>query len=273
MHQKSLKSLHAQVAKLKNMNRVHMTIADTLIKKILAEALTPHREESFSADEAPIDDLLPPSFFADVPDLEVFQQRDSDSNSEFPEQPSSLAVLGTYQWMASPGVITLYRGNIEAYWKSLLKHAYPHFPFITTEDARSVLTLLINSVYQHERFHYVCDFSRRLLGSSFDRWHEEALAVAHEWQCLRAQGGNTIYGRLHPALRRRIVQSMFDHRSAGYRDWRHFASQQDFHAAVTRYLYPASTQTFAGTTFNFAAWIVKHVPDGGNCAWEERIAP
>ncbi|WP_236848660.1 hypothetical protein [Candidatus Thiodictyon syntrophicum] len=124
---------------------------------------------------------------------------------------------------------------------------------------------------EYVALHYVCDFCRRLLGGSFDRWHEEALAVAWEWQWLRSQDRwNSFYGLMHPTLRRIVVQAMFDHRAPGYRDWQQFASQTNFHDAVTAYLYPASAQTFVGTAFNFGAWAVAHVPDDANRAWDER---
>ena len=251
-----------------------MNIADTIIKQVLADALIQHRYHSSSADEAPNDGLLEPGIFDDRPNLDVFHERAPDSGEFFPELPDSLSLLGTYQWMASPGFITLYRGNIEAYWKSLITHTQRQFPFITTKDAERVLQLLVYSVYQHERFHYVCDFCRRLFGGPFDRLHEEALAVAWEWQWLRSQDRwNSFYGLMHPTLRRIVVQAMFDHRSPGYRDWRQFADQTVFHDAVAAYLYPASAQTFAGTAFNFGAWAVAHVPDDANRGWDERIGP
>lgn len=110
-------------------------------------------------------------------------------------------------------------------------------------------------------------------GSS-DPWHEEAFAVAWEWQWLRSQDRwNSFYGLMHPTLRRSVVPAMFDHRSPGYCDWRQFANQAAFHDAVTAYLYPASARTFAGTAFNFAAWAVVHVADDANRAWDERIVP
>ncbi|MBV5347259.1 hypothetical protein [Lamprocystis purpurea] len=251
-----------------------MTIADTLVKQVFADVPIRRRDDSLSVNEAPDDGLLPLDLFEDASDLSVFHERAPDSSESFPEIPESLSRLGTYQWMASPGIITLYRGNIEVYWKSLIQHAQRQFPFITTKDAERVLQLLVYSVYQHERFHYVCDFCRRLLGGSFDRWHEEALAVAWEWQWLRSQDRwNSFYGLMHPTLRRIVVQAMFDHRSPGYRDWRQFANQTAFHDAVTAYLYPASVQIFANTAFNFAAWAVAHIPDDANRAWDEQIEP
>jgi hypothetical protein len=66
---------------------------------------------------------------------------------------------------------------------------------------------------------------------------------------------------------------MFDRRSPGYRDWRNYAELNAFHDAVTAYLYPAAVQSFAGTSFNFAAWALAHIPDDGNRAWDERILP
>ncbi|AUB81382.1 hypothetical protein [Candidatus Thiodictyon syntrophicum] len=249
-----------------------MPITDTLIKQILADAPIQHRNLSSPVEEAPDDCLLPSDIFDDAPDIEIFHERAPDSGKSFPESPASVSVLGTYRFMASPGMITLYRGNIETYWKTHIRHAQQQFPFVTTKDAERVLQLLVYSVYQHERFHYVCDFCRRLFGGSFDRWHEEALAVAWEWQWLRSQERwNSFSGLMHPTLRRIVLQSLFDHRSPGYRDWRQFAGQAAFHTAVTAYLYPASAQTFADTGFNFAAWAVAHVPDDANRAWDERI--
>lgn len=250
-----------------------MTITDTLIKQVLADSRIQRREDAVLADQAPDDCLLPLGIFDDASDLDVFRERAPDSSESFPDSPDSLSVLGSYQWMASSGVITLYRGNIETYWKSLIRRAQRQFPFVTAKDAERILQLLVYSVYQHERFHYVCDFCRRLFGGTFDRWHEEAVAVAWEWQWLRSQDRwNSFYGLMHPTLRRIVVNAMFDHRAPGYRDWRQFANPTTFHDAVTAYLHPASAQIFADTEFNFGAWVVAHVPDDSNHAWEERIA-
>ncbi len=249
-----------------------MSIADTLVKQILSDGLIQRQDDPLPSDAAPNDGLLLPGIFDDEPDLDVFHQRVPDSNESFPETSEALSLLGTYQWIASPGMITLYRGNIEAYWKSLMRHGQRWYPFITVKDGERILQLLVYSIYQHERFHYVCDFCRRLFGGSFDRWHEEALAVAWEWQWLKSQDRwNSFYGLMHPTLRRIVVQDMFDHRAPGYRDWRQFANQNNFYDAVTAYLYPASIQTFNGTSFNFGAWAVAHVPDDNNRAWEEQI--
>lgn len=251
-----------------------MSITDSLIKQISAAALPPAHLVPSLDDQLPEADLLPEGQFEDAPGLEVFHNRQPDCDESFPEGAGGLVILGTYRWMHSPGLITLYRGNIEAYWKSLIRHAQQGYPFVTRKDAERILQLVVLSVYQHERFHYVCDFSRRLLGGHFDRWHEEALAVAWEWHWLRDQDRwNSFYGLLHPTLRRLIMQAMFNHQSPGYRDWRNFANRAAFFDAVGTYLYPAGAQTFAGTRFNFAAWALAHIPDDGNPAWEEQIGP
>ena len=202
-----------------------MTITNKLIKQVLADTPIQRREDATPADQAPDDGLLAPGIFDDAPSLDAFHGRAPDSSESFPDLPNSLAVLCTYHWMASPGLITLYCGNIETYWKSLIRHAQRQFSFITTKDAERILQLVVYSVYQHERFHYVCDFCRRLFGGSFAPWHEEALAVAWEWQWLKSQDRwNSFYGLMHPTLRRIVVQAMFDHRAPGYRDWRQFAN-------------------------------------------------
>ena len=248
-----------------------MTIADTLIKQILAQNELPQVWVP-SDDEAPEEDLLPLGIFADSPDFDVFRDRVPDSGERFPDPPESPAILGTYQHMSSPGIITLYRRNIEGCWKSLINHAQRRFPFVTSKDAERVLDLLVLSVYQHERFHYVCDFCRRLFGGQFDRLHEEALAVAYEWQWLRANlGGNTFFGRMHPTLGRIVVRELFDQRAPGYRDWRNFANAAIFHDAVAAYVHPTGGQVFAGTSFNLGRWAVEHIADDKNKAWEEKI--
>ncbi len=249
-----------------------MTIADTLIKNILADHPLRSRDmDPVPPDSAPLDDLLDPDFFLDGPDIEVFLDRAPDSGEDFPEEPGPWSVLGTYHHMASPGLITLYRRNIEAYWMSLLRHARRQFPFITHQDAERMLRLVTHSVYQHERFHYLCDFSRQLLGGQFDHWHEEGLAVAHEWHWQKGQAWNSDSGRMHPSLRRIVMHTMFNHRGRGYRDWRQYAVLADFHAAVTAYLGSHVSPTLAGTAFNLGAWLVAHGADEGNKGWEERI--
>lgn len=249
-----------------------MSIADTLIKRILADQIMFVRsEDALPPDAAPVDDLLPIEVYRDAPDIEVFLTREPDSGEAFTETPDAWSVLGTYRHMASPGRITLYRLNIEAYWKSLLRDAHRQFPFITTKDAERVLSLLTQSVYQHERFHYICDFSRQLLGGSFDRWHEEGLAVAHEWHWQKGLGWNSVAGLMHPTLRRIVTQRMFDHQSKGYKDWRHYALLAHFHAAVASYLFPNIPLALSETSFNCGAWLVAHGADEGNKAWEEQI--
>lgn len=249
-----------------------MTIADVLIKQILAETPWHTPEQTCPDDEMPAEELLPEGVFADAPDMEIFRHRLPDCGDESWENNEEIILLGRYQWMHSPGVITLYRRNIEACWHSLIKHAQKQFPFISREDAKRVLQLLVNAVYQHERFHYVCDFSRHLFNSPFDRLHEEALAVAHEWQWLKSQdSGNTTYGRIHPTLRRIVVAEMFNHQSPGYCDWRLFAAQASFYNAVRDYLHPGAAQIFAGTDFDFGRWVAGNVLDDGNKAWIERV--
>lgn len=219
-----------------------------------------------------MEDLINPAIFRDAPELSVFQDRQPDSGEAPVDRPEGWSVLGTYQHMGSPGLITLYRHNIEAYWKSLLRHAHRQFPFITVKDAERVLQLLSDSVYQHERFHYICDFTRRLLGATFDRWHEESLAVAYEWHWQKNLAWNSFFELMHPTLRRIVVQQLFNHTVRGYRDWRNYAIRADFHAAVYSYLYPNPSPSLAGTPFNFAKWVLDHGADDGNKGWDEQIA-
>ena len=249
-----------------------MTIADTLIKQILADTSWKPPMVTYGDDQLPVEALLPEGIFEDAHNLDVFIDRKPDSLEEGSyENIESICLLGTYHHMHSPGEITLYRKNIEAYWRSLLKHAHRQFPVIYPTDAERVLNVMVQAVYRHERFHYVCDFCRRLFGSSFDRWDEEALAVAAEWQWLKSEGANSHVGRMHPMLRRIVVDAMFHHTSKGYRDWRQFANSGKFLAAVSDYVHPQAASIFAGTGLDFGRWVVSQVADDGNKGWIEKI--
>ena len=249
-----------------------MTIADNLIKKILTDISWSPPMETYGDDQLPVEALLPEGIFEDALDVDVFSDREPDSLEESgSENIGSICLLGTYHHMHSPGVITLYRNNIEAYWRSLLKHAHRQFPFLHQADAERVLHVVVQAVYRHERFHYVCDFCRRLFGSSFDRWHEEALAVAFEWHWLKAEIWSSPVARMHPMLSHIVVDAMFRHTSKGYRDWRLFANASTFSIAVGDYVHPKAASIFAGTNLDFGRWVLSHIADDGNKGWEEKI--
>ena len=244
-------------------------------------------------DSYPDDGKLPPWRIDDVIDKTIRTKMGSKPYDrpwhpyERTMMPQSISVLGTYHDMVSPGVITgrmaslgvtkpgvitLYRSNIQSYWRSLLKTAQREFPFISQKEARRVLKWVVYSTYQHERFHYACDFYRRLFGSSVDRWHEEALAVAAEWHWLKSQNRwNTFFMIMHPELRRIIMQETFQHTSQGYRDWRNYANLNDFYQAMGNYLHPSSAQLFSGCNLSFGHWLLAHGADEENKGWIEHI--
>lgn len=86
-----------------------MTIADTLLKQILADPSWKPPMEAFGDDQFPVETLLPEGIFEDALDLDVFSNREPDSLEESgSENIQSLRLLGTYHHMHSPGLITLY---------------------------------------------------------------------------------------------------------------------------------------------------------------------
>lgn len=248
-----------------------MNIVNTVVNQIMAELPKLKSMENPEYEAPPFVDLLPDDFLDGAPDLEVFQNPEPDSVESISNTPQNL--LGLYIWMHSPGTIVLFKNNHDAYWRSLLKYAWRHFPFIDRASAERVLRLSVNVTYQHERFHYICDFSRRLFGTSFDRWHEEALAVAYSWRWVKSQENeNAHVGRLHPTLRHIVVKERFNYSSRGYRDWRQFADPSVFHAAVRDYLCPQSAHLFTNCPqLDFGRWLVQHVADDQNPAWWEEI--
>jgi hypothetical protein len=267
-----------------------MSIADQIVKNIKKDNQQCNQRERSDWDEDSLFDdcYFSPECFEDAPDIEIFLDREPDAGPYFAEEQEEQgdavkpSVLGTYQPMASPGLITLYQRNIEAFWKSLLHQAYRHVRIITNKDAEHVLKLLVYSVYQHERFHFVCDFSRQLMGChGYFPYHgprdillEEALAVAFEWHWIKeAYSWNNYLGLMHPSVRRIVIQAMFNHHSPGYSDWRLYMAKQDFHDAVSEHLlFPYCQSRLNHWGFNYGAWAINRIVDDKNPAWEERIA-
>lgn len=249
-----------------------MNIVDMLINKIISETEWPTRMKE-SGDIYPVDDCFPHEIFHDAPDLEVFQYPEPDTmedRSDITEVPRSL--LGSYTRMASPGLITLYADNIAAYWKSLLRHTQSSYPFLYPREAERILRLIVQSVYEHERFHYLCDFARRVFKeTSHDRLHEEALAVAATWHWMNKMKDSQEFEKLHPKVRREIVRKIFQYRSPGYRDWGNYSDRKIFHDATSEYLFPSAATMFSTCGLDLSQWLLATASDAKNMACIARI--
>jgi len=257
-----------------------MNIVDMLVNSIISDTKWLIQQEE-SGDIFPIDDCFLPGSFDDAQELDVFQNPEPDTEDShlvlenepyyIEDTDVHISILGTYTHISSPGIITLNKNNIAAYWKSLLKYAQRSYPFIYPREAERILRLVVQSVYEHERFHYLCDFSRRLFNSTQDRLLEEALAVAATWHWMNQLKGSPEFDSIHPRLRRTIVQQRFQYTSHGYRDWHNYADATKFHDAVRDYLCPQASQVFATCGLDFGRWLLSSIPDDGNMACLARI--
>lgn len=249
-----------------------MNIVEMLVNKIISETQWPTREKE-SGDIYPVDDCFPEEIFHDAPDLEVFQYPEPDTmenRNDITEVPRSL--LGSYTRMASPGIITLYADNIASYWKSLLRHTQRSYPFLYPREAERILRLIVQSVYEHERFHYLCDFARRVFKeTSHDREHEEALAVAATWHWVNKIKDSPDFDNLHPKVRREIVRKRFQYRSPGYRDWGNYSDRKIFHDATSEYLFPSAAAMFSTCGLELSQWLLATAFDAKNMACIARI--
>jgi len=153
-------------------------------------------------------------------------------------------VLGTYQPMASPGIITLYWERIGAmFWHTLLNVSRAGNSKIPFDHVECLARLLVTTVYVHEQFHHACDVMRHLAGAQCEKEREEALAVAWSYH----QAPISVRGRssqLARNIRKDFMKAIFRYTAPGYRDWYVFKDLQDLRDGITRYLVPAGTHKF-----------------------------
>ncbi|MGO9613753.1 MAG: hypothetical protein ACLPX5_12060 [Dissulfurispiraceae bacterium] len=160
--------------------------------------------------------------------------------------PDEETVLGIYIPMSSPGVVCLNLRNIRAFFWGLISECVQMLfgAFVTKPDLERVATLVTLSTYHHEVFHFNCDVLHSLFGGHYDKYLEEALAVAYSRMqviSLRANANSTI-GRLNPVLYNFVLRTAYRYTSQGYRDWVNYPDEVNFKAGLIQYIQPGSYQ-------------------------------
>lgn len=189
-------------------------------------------------DEVIFDDSL----LADFPDPEYFMSPDPDVHEgpdherlldELAEHPS---LLGVYIPMRSHGRVILIERNLRRFYWSLVRQVRHGLPYLTPLDLHGALDLVVMKTYQHELFHFHCDVLRQLLGGQYDRWLEEALAVAWSRLKIIEHHGNSKIGRMNRVFYHRLLDAAFAYRSPGYSDWVKFPDATRFNPKLLDYL-------------------------------------
>ena len=247
-----------------------MSIADAVIEKITIALAgwVPDKEPGRSDDDEQWRANRQPDVLATIPiaDAEL---------SPSDDRP----LLGSYRPMSSPGMITLYSDNLSKYSRCVLTWCYRAAQFPTDMvTVKQVVSLIVFSTYEHERFHYICDFWRQLASPpvNYDPLFEEALATAREWHWIadqRITPGSFVYG-MEQSLLIPLRDRLFANLSAGYRDYIEYTDRDKFEREVTQYLRgtpaPRSRAPFDRQNgFNFGKWVVAHTADALDRAWKE----
>lgn len=143
-------------------------------------------------------------------------------------------LLGLYRPMRSPGTVLLFCDNLELFFWSLIREISLTVTFITPADLSAANEIVVSKTYYHELFHYDCDVFRQLFGNGRDPLKEEALAVARARYLIEQERGKwaTKIGRMNGVVYGKLMDLAFDYHSAGYRDWRQYASEQAFRSGL-----------------------------------------
>ena len=212
-----------------------MSIADQIVQRLSAEIKARPCGEygEILFDDEQFRHQLEPSIFLE-PEPDVFQASEHPQIvREYAEHPT---LLGIYVPMHSPGRVILIERNLRRFYWSLIARLRHRLPYLFPHDLEGAAQLVIQKTYQHERFHFHCDVLRQLLGGYYDRLHEEALAVAWSRLWISDQAWNTKIKRMNQVLYHGLMENAYAYRSAGYRDWIHYADSARFAPALLEYL-------------------------------------
>lgn len=159
----------------------------------------------------------------------------------FPEEPGAglFNVLGTYSHMHSPGRIALWKDNIRKYFWRICTTILNNYPsiWITRNDLKNSVDVIVFKVWWHEQFHFCCDVFRQLFQSQFNPHIEEALAVAYSRsQVLKArQSSRSTIARIHPQFFQNFMKIAYSYQSLGYRDWHLYSDPVRFGQGLEAY--------------------------------------
>ncbi|BAH76691.1 hypothetical protein [Solidesulfovibrio magneticus] len=212
-----------------------MNVADKLAKELIEQI-----------NELPV---------AELGEIIVLDRIDSDCLDEILNQPidvfegqsqvdgglSEVVLLGSYNPMHSPGIITLYRDSISKFfWSLVARCRKKQTLYLTKEDLCCLARLVCYKTYYHELFHFNCDIQRYLFGSKREPLLEEALAVAYSRLRIvkdRSDGRNPL-SRINGVLYNITLTEAYKYSSPGYRDWPAYSGETFFKLGFLDYIQP-----------------------------------
>ncbi len=153
----------------------------------------------------------------------------------------SAMLLGSYQPMKSPGVITLNMANLYTFYWSVVRELcriLPRFSF-SKQDLEWLVDFIVEKTWHHELFHHSMEVLRRLINGQPFVPHEESLAVAYSRQCLREKSWNSKISRLGKVMFNHAMDIAFHGYSFPYDDWPSYDSPEKLRSGIVDLLQPA----------------------------------
>lgn len=156
--------------------------------------------------------------------------------------------LGSYQDMASPGVISLYMSNtLCEFWRHIEYMRQQFGLRLSPTSLLNLASLQISATYHHEQFHHFCDVQTHLTGQTDRRWRtrhmEEPLAVAYSRFVI---GSN--FKATNEVLE--FLKKRYDYGNLRfYSDWNRYFAEPDLRRGISDYLPLPSAQHLRGLGF------------------------
>lgn len=152
----------------------------------------------------------------------------------------SVMILGSYQPMKSPGVITLNQTNLKKFYWSVVREIsrmLPDFPF-ARQDLEFLVDFIVQQTWHHELFHHSMEVMRRLVSGQLYTHDEEPLAVAYSRQYLRENAYNSKVGRLGKVIFNLAMDVAFDALPSPYNDWPRYDSPERLRSGIVDLVQP-----------------------------------
>jgi hypothetical protein len=209
---------------------------------------------------------------------------DSFTNNE-------MIVLGDYTPIASPAIVRFYKDNISKYSATLIRSLTNSGIGLGLDSCLFTIYFVVNDVWNHENFHYFCDYSRHITGAIFSRDTEEAYAVAHSRQSFNdwhtfyhafvhgseyedyftayyKTGGNFDANKIRSEkIYDFLLQAHFaNFTSRGYRDWSKYTGSDFYNTCVFGYTKNTIMDTLVknGVPLDeMVSWNIRHLDNKG----------
>ena len=227
-----------------------MSIVNQVVKKIMQQVRLPmppryYDENGYQQRGERVGIVLPPDVIYDIERMRPHPEEVLSQESD---------VLGEYFPMQSPGLLILYSDRLGSFFWHLALEIYHKGYYMEYQDFERMAHMVVMKTYFHEQFHHFCDVNRHLFATRFDRFTEEALAVAwsyHQLQELR-RSWQTKEARLASPFYYELMRGMYRYTSPGYRDWVHYQTEADFRYGLVNYLGPQKAWFLESSGINVA---------------------